>query len=168
MTFPIIAAALLLASAFVTDIWRMIIPNKLTLFFFAAGIVYRLAADGWSGGASALFGTAAGALPLLLLYVLKGIGAGDVKLFGTLGVWLGPELVLRVMMYSILYAGAIGLLLMLANRPFARRMLVGTVSLIIPGMEMNKEGWLSWAKEGKKFPFMLAVIPGAITVWLFM
>ncbi|MFD1957353.1 prepilin peptidase [Paenibacillus thailandensis] len=165
MSVSIIAAAALLISAFITDIRRMIIPNKLTAFFFAAGLIYHLVASGWGGGGSALLGAAAGAIPLLLLYAAKGIGAGDVKLFGALGAWVGPSAALYVLMYSILYAGAIGLVMLFISRPFTRRVFTGAVSLFVPGMGLSQAGWLSWAKEGKKFPFMLAVVPGALSAW---
>ena len=56
--------------------WVMKIPNRLTATFIIAGIVYQSVMFGMSGGIQSVLGAAAGFMPLLVLYVLKGIGAG--------------------------------------------------------------------------------------------
>ncbi|WP_165279970.1 A24 family peptidase [Paenibacillus protaetiae] len=163
-----VAAAILLAAAFITDLRKQIIPNWLNLFFSGAGLLYHLAAGGWAGGLSAFEGMASGAGPLLLLYLFRGIGAGDVKLFGALGVWVGVIPVLQVLLYSILYAGLIGIVFVIVNKPLAKRMVTGAIALVVPGMNMSRQGWMAWASGGRTFPFMLAVLPGALTAWLYV
>jgi prepilin peptidase CpaA len=68
--------------------WRKI-PNLLTLPTLLAGLVWA----GYSYGASGLLGATAGCLllaaPYLVLFLFAGGGAGDVKLMGALGAWLG-------------------------------------------------------------------------------
>ncbi|NIK76297.1 prepilin peptidase CpaA [Paenibacillus castaneae] len=159
------AAALLLVLAFITDVKSQIIPNRLTVNFFAAAIIYHIIIDGMSGAAAAAAGTAAGFIPLLLLHLAKGIGAGDVKLFGALGAWVGMGVVLELMLYAILYAGLIGVCLVIANRSFGKRAAAGFIAMLIPAASWRRKQWLQWAEAGKKFPFMLAVAPAAVTVW---
>lgn len=164
-TVPFIAAAVLLAAAFVTDVRKHTISNRLTLSFFGGAVLFHLISSGWQGGADAATGAAAGFVPLLLLHMAKGIGAGDVKLFGALGAWIGSGAVLQMVLYSILYAGLIGLLLVTVYRSFSSKLSAGMASLLMPGDHSKKRQWLAFAESGSKFPFMLAVAPAAITVW---
>lgn len=167
MTVVLAASAIQLLMATITDLYKQTIPNWLTGGSFVTGLLYQGLAGGQeiNGWLWSLGGAAAGFLPLLLLYALGGIGAGDVKLFGGLGAWIGAYAVAQVMMYAILYAGAIGILLLLLNRSFAKRMSNAIGSVLLPSSVSLKFRWFSWAKSGKSFPFMLAVAPAAITVW---
>ncbi|WP_161601610.1 A24 family peptidase [Paenibacillus luteus] len=162
----IAAVVLFLSIAFITDIKFQIIPNWLTLSSITAAFIYHLSIGGGVGTAAA--GAAAGFFPLLLLYLARGIGAGDVKLFAALGSWIGVWTVLQLMLYSILYAGAIGVCLIVINRAFGKRFAAGAVAMLGPASGGRKLQWLQWAESGKKFPFMLAVVPAAITVWSMM
>ncbi|WP_336788226.1 A24 family peptidase [Paenibacillus sp. MMO-177] len=168
MTVQLLAAALLLLAALYTDLKSMTIPNLLTAPFLAGGCLYALFAGGGQGLLLALYGAAAGFVPLLILHLAKGIGAGDVKLFAALGAWLGTLAVLQLMMYAILYAGLVGLVLLVFHRPFARRMTAGIFSFLALrfGGREGASSWLAWANNGRTFPFMLAVAPGALTLWL--
>ncbi|MGO4109184.1 A24 family peptidase [Paenibacillus sp. YAF4_2] len=168
MTIPFAAVAILLLAAFYTDLKSMTIPNLLTVSFLAGGFFFALLSDGWHGLLLSLGGAAAGFIPLLVLHLAKGIGAGDVKLFAAIGAWIGTMAVLQLMMYAILYAGLVGLLLLVFNRPFARRMTAGLSMLTsLPlGSRLGASSWFTWAKSGRTFPFMLAVAPGAITMWM--
>ena len=97
---------LLIGVAFVTDIRTMRIPNWLTLSFAPLGVALHSGINGIGGLRYSAAGIAAGFLPLLLLYMFGGIGAGDVKLFAAAGAWMGCVPVAELMMYSFLYGGA--------------------------------------------------------------
>ncbi|WP_165822320.1 A24 family peptidase [Paenibacillus montanisoli] len=163
-----VLAAILIGIAFICDIRELRIPNWLTVSFFAAGLVYHLGVDGWHGGFFSLLGALAGFLPLLVLYAFKGIGAGDVKLFGALGAVVGAGHSLQVLMYSILYGGLLGAALIVMNQSFARRMLLLGLSLLSVNWSLRAEGFASLKKDSLRFPFMIAVLPGAVTAWFFM
>lgn len=164
-SYQTIAIGILLVIAFITDIKAQIIPNWLTLSFFSAAFVYQFALSGLEGVVAAAIGAAAGFIPLLLLHLARGIGAGDVKLFGAIGAWVGVWMVLQLMLYAILFAGAIGLCLVLFNRTFGHKIAAGITTMLSPVAGLKKHQWLQWAESGKKFPFMLAVAPAAFTVW---
>ncbi|WP_173275828.1 A24 family peptidase [Paenibacillus sp. NEAU-GSW1] len=166
LSIPLAAAAMLLGAALYTDLRSMIIPNKLTFSFFIAGLLFQLSVHGRQGLKESLLGAAAGFAPLLLLYAAKGIGAGDVKLFGALGAWIGAMPVLHVMMYSILFAGLIGVVLMIVNRPFFKRMAAALLTIVMRGGKYRPVEWAAWMSEGRAFPFMLAAVPGAIAALL--
>lgn len=101
-----LTAALIAA---VTDLWKYRIHNKLTWPLLVSGLIFHSVASGGSGSAAALVGACVGMLPFLLLYLLGGMGAGDVKLMAGLGAWLGPALVLQVVLISWLAAGVYSL-----------------------------------------------------------
>jgi prepilin peptidase CpaA len=82
----VIGASLIAA---VSDLRTRRIPNGLTLPVLAAGLVWA----GWNGGlpglAEAMGACLLLALPFVLLFLFAGGGAGDAKLMGMIGVWLG-------------------------------------------------------------------------------
>ncbi len=168
MNYAYGAAAVLLLITSITDLKRSVIPNRLTIPFFVAGLLFHFTMYGFTGVFSAITGAVAGFLPLLLLYAANGIGAGDVKLFGAIGAWIGAGLVLQLMLYAILYAGVIAVGFLIWNKAATRRVALAVLVIILPYAGWSKEGWLQWTKGGKTFPFMLAVIPAAVTVWFIL
>lgn len=77
----------LVAAAF--DLTGRRIPNLLTGPVMLAGLVWAAAVAGWAGLAEAAVACVALMLPFLVLFVVAGGGAGDAKLMGALGCWLG-------------------------------------------------------------------------------
>lgn len=73
-----------------TDLRTRRIPNTLTAPLWVAGLVWSTASAGWEGFAESVLGCAIFALPYLVLYAVAGGGAGDAKMTGALGAWLGP------------------------------------------------------------------------------
>lgn len=107
----IMALALMsmLVILFVTDLSYMLIPNKILLFFLPIFIVLRIAnpLDPW-------WTSITGALVIFLLIALiilvskGGMGAGDMKLFGVLGLVLGLKNVLLTFFLASLIGTLIG------------------------------------------------------------
>lgn len=81
------------------------IPNWLTVPGLFIGIATHAVISGWPGAKMSLEGAGL-ALGLLLPFVLlRALGAGDWKLMGTVGAFLGPVLLLFVLLGSIFIAG---------------------------------------------------------------
>lgn len=95
------AAVIVTSAAAVTDFRCRRIPNWLTLSTFLLGLLFRLGTGGGVGLLDAGLGFAAGFGTLFVLWVCGGGGAGDVKLMGALGVWLGGSLTLSVLVLSV-------------------------------------------------------------------
>jgi len=100
--------ALVVASlACVSDLRTRRIPNALT---FGSAIA-AIAAHGAIGGADGLMTGAGGWLVGIALFfplfALGGMGAGDVKLLGAIGAWLGPLAVFHVGIYSSMAGGVL-------------------------------------------------------------
>ncbi len=117
-TFPpiplqIVLAAVVLAAA-VTDIKSRRIPNWLTLFGVLAGILLNsfLRVDDpirWYGGynwRTALIGMGLAFLVYFPLYLLRGMGAGDVKLMAAVGALMGPANWFAIFLLSNILGGA--------------------------------------------------------------
>lgn len=87
------------------------IPNLLTF----GSSVAALACHGWTGGVAGLGqsagGWAIGTALFLPLFALGGMGAGDVKLLGAVGAWMGPSGALWSGVFSMFAGGALALVL---------------------------------------------------------
>lgn len=97
--------------AAVIDVRTRRIPNLLTFGGAAAGIVYHLWLQGAAGLAQGAGGWALGIALFLPMFLMRGMGAGDVKLLGAVGAWLGPEGVLWGCLYSVLAGGVMALVI---------------------------------------------------------
>ena len=85
-----IAALSIAVVACLFDVRTRRIPNWLTFGGAAAGLLFHLFNGGLTGAEGSVAGWAVGVALLLASYWLGGMGAGDVKLVGALGAWLGP------------------------------------------------------------------------------
>jgi prepilin peptidase CpaA len=71
------------------DVRRQRVPNLLVGCAFVSGLAWAATVGGAGGLADAAGGCLIMAAPFVLLFVFVGGGAGDAKLMGALGVWLG-------------------------------------------------------------------------------
>ena len=100
----IVVVALVGAVASGWDIRTRRIPNLLTLGFPVFALVFHVAMQGTSGATMAAAGWGTGLAIFLPLFLLGGMGAGDVKLLAAFGAWLG----VRGALETALAAGVIG------------------------------------------------------------
>jgi prepilin peptidase CpaA len=107
-TFPVTVALTAALIAAVTDVWKFKVYNALTLPLLVSGLIYHAWYAELSGS---LLGIMFGFAALVVLYIIGGMGAGDVKLMAAVGAWLGMPLTFYVFIASSLAAGvyAIGL-----------------------------------------------------------
>jgi len=181
-------AAILLTAAFVSDIRTMRIPNRLNFAALAAGGLFHMAERVWSrlndaapdarpwllavleaagqGLLTACAGAGAGFALMLLLHRLGAVGGGDVKLFAALGSWIGARETIDCAIYAVLAAGAYGLLCLMIGRHRAVRWNLLREDEAADGAESSPETGRNAGVRKCRFPFMIAVIPGAIAAWL--
>lgn len=105
----VIGLSVVLIVAAIIDGWLLKVPNWLTFPLILSGWAYWGMVQGWSGLAMSLAGTAVGMGLLLLPYSVGGMGAGDVKLLGGVGAWMGAFTTLGAFCVSALVGGAIAL-----------------------------------------------------------
>lgn len=136
--------ALLMVSMFmilmVTDLKYMLIPNRVLLFFLPLFVVLRIIQpldSWWSPWVGGFIGFSI--IALIILLSKGGMGAGDMKLFGVIGIILGfPNVLL-----AFFFANLVGLLY--------------SIPLIIG----SKKGWK------KAVPFGPAIIIGSLITYFF-
>ncbi|SEG04836.1 prepilin peptidase [Paenibacillus sp. UNC499MF] len=158
--------SLLILTAFVTDVRKAVIPNVLTAAGAFGGIVYHFLASGWSGLFFSLAGCMTGFIVLFILYAAGALGAGDVKLFGAIGALTGGISVFTCAVYSLLFAGAIGFVLLLVRKEGVKRLgrLLGRVAMFVCLKDFSF--WKSLKqKDQLRFPFMYAVLPGVLAAY---
>ncbi|HEY0828977.1 MAG TPA: A24 family peptidase [Bacilli bacterium] len=154
-------------AAFITDIRKQIIPNKLTAIASLAGLLWNLINKGLEGLLFSLAGLISGFVALLLLFLFKAIGAGDVKLFAAVGAIAGTEFVIHSVIYSVIYAGLIGMVILLARKEFVKRMARIIVYIFHSIVLLDLKFLVLKKKECLTFPFMYAVVPGVLTVYIY-
>jgi prepilin peptidase CpaA len=89
------------------------IPNVLTFGAAALAIAAHGYVDGWSGVGLALAGWAVGVAAFFPFFALGGLGAGDIKLLGAIGAWLGPVAAVWVALFSGIAGGVLAVIVAL-------------------------------------------------------
>lgn len=97
-----------------TDLRSRRIPNALTFPAALLALAYH-ATSGTGSLVSALAGLVVGLLLFLPLYLLRGMGAGDVKLLAALGAWLGAKSIVWVAMYAAIAGGVMAVAVALGS-----------------------------------------------------
>ena len=116
-----LAVALALIAGY-TD-WRSRrIPNWLTVPGFVIGVSLNTLAGGWAGLKTSLLGAGLGLLLLLPFVFLRSLGAGDWKLAGALGAFVGWEALVDLLIGSVFVAGIMALALVIYKRRFKQTM----------------------------------------------
>lgn len=96
---------IILLTASVNDIRFHKIPNWLTYPSVITAIVYHTAVNGLAGFFFSIEGIGVGFGVLIIPYLMGGIGAGDAKLMGSVGGFLGPESVFIAFLFSAIIGG---------------------------------------------------------------
>ena len=115
MTIEHIAVLSVAALACACDLRTRRIPNVLTFGAATIALGFHFWVSGVNGLGTSLGGWLVGVALLLAPYALGGMGAGDVKLLGALGAWLGPADTFWVGMYTCIAGGAMALIVALVH-----------------------------------------------------
>jgi prepilin peptidase CpaA len=114
----------------ITDLKTRRIPNWLTFGAAASALAAHTITSGWSGSATAATGWIVGALLFMPFFLLRGMGAGDVKLLAAIGSWMGPKAALWIALYTSIAGGVLALCVAASTRylpqMFRNLWLVGT------------------------------------------
>ena len=109
---PLIFLTIILLITTISDIRTHKIPNYCTYPAIAIGIGYYTYMNGLHGLLFSLAGLFSGLFLLILFYLKGGMGAGDVKLMGAVGVLLGPKGVFVAFLCTALIGGIYAVILL--------------------------------------------------------
>jgi prepilin peptidase CpaA len=165
-----LACTLLLMSAVWWDVNTHRIPNQLVLLGLATGVATSLlpAGIGWQDAA---LGSLAGLAAFLPLYLLRILGAGDVKLLAAVGAFVGYPGVLSVALLTGLAGGILALLLAIRHRQLhhmwghVHQGMVGFVMQIASGGRPRQ--WVMVVGP-HRLPYALAIAMGTASYLYFI
>jgi prepilin peptidase CpaA len=155
--------ALLAVAAGWSD-WRFRrIPNWLTVPGLLLGVAANTLVWGWPGARASLLGALLGLALLLPFVMVRSLGAGDWKLVGALGAFLGPQHLITVLLGAILVAGVMAAVMVIWHKRVRQtvrnlgRMLAAFFTLHLPGPDLSLDN-----PEALKVPFGVAVAVAVI------
>lgn len=174
---PLLVLLLMVA---VQDIRSHRIPNKLVLIGVVLGLVLNgVLPEGWGfnsaipgglGWLGALKGLGVGFAVFLPIYLLRAMGAGDVKLMAMVGAFLGPNDVLGAILATFVAGGVMALAVVLWSGRLAR--MLQNIKLILLGSVVRASaGQLPLMDDLPvsvgKLPYAVAITAGTLAylVW---
>src|SRR5688572_15812247 len=145
------------------------IPNVLTFGAALAALIAHAYIGGWNGLGMAAAGWVAGVALFFPVFALGGMGAGDVKLLGAIGAWLGPVAAVWIALYSGIAGGLMGLVVAGCSG-YLVQALTNVWSLLmywrIVGLKPAPELTLS-THQGPRLAYAVPVFAGLmVTIWL--
>lgn len=141
------------------------IPNWLTVPGFLVGVLANVLTNGRDGLKASLLGAGLGLVVLLPFVLLRSLGAGDWKLAGALGAFVGWQALANLLMGSVFVAGVMALGLVIYKRRFKEtmrnigRLLASMLTFRMPGAEVSLDN-----PQSLKVPYGVAL---AVTTLLF-
>lgn len=154
MTFETILLSLITLIGATYD-WKVRrIPNWLTFGGLAIALVFNTFHLGVEGFINSLLGFICGIGLLLIPYLLGGMGAGDVKLLGTVGAIAGYKEVVIIFFYTAISGLIIGIIWLIFT-PNRLKFLI-TTGQILPTVDKKQ-----------KVPYGIAILMGTILYIMF-
>lgn len=150
--------------ATITDLRSRRIPNWLVLPFLVTGIAVSGWQFGWHGVGQSLEGAGLGLLAFGVLFLMGGMGAGDVKLMAAIGAWIGPGQLLIALVLTGL-AGGLMVLGWATFGGFIGELLDGTgkvVASLAKGETGGEEMPAIGNTLGRKMPYAPAIAVGTL------
>jgi prepilin peptidase CpaA len=164
MTIRYILLVSLLSLAVLYDLRTYRIPNRLIAVGFIAGLLLNLILGGINGILTSLAAAVIPAVLLIVLFTLRMLGAGDIKLFCSIGAIMGIQFILNAIAFSFIAGGVLAIIIMVlrGNTRF-RLKNVGKylktclyTGKFMPYTDFNDKN------DGGKFHFSVAIAAGCL------
>lgn len=142
------------------DIREHRIPNWLVATgLLMAGVFHALSPFGHGTG-FAVAGLAVGMVALMPLYVMGTMGAGDVKLMGMVGAFLGTAAVLGAVLATLIAGGILALIASAYKRALPQ--LLGNLRTILTQRDIRRMGGAE--SEAMPVPLSVGKLPYAVAI----
>ena len=115
---PIVILITVLLISAIIDFKIQRIPNALTLPSILTALVYHSIINGTSGFTFSIIGVSVGIGLLIAPYLMGGMGAGDAKLMGVVGAFVGAKGVFISFLFTAIAGGLYALLVLLIKRRY--------------------------------------------------
>ena len=151
------------------DIRARRLPNLLTFGSAAAAVGFFLLTQGVRGTAWSVAGWLAGCALFVPFFLLRGMGAGDVKLLAAMGAWVGPLTVLWVAFFTALAGGVLAIAVALGHGYLRRAVKnVGYVLWYWGAVKPGPVPSLTLADaKGPRLPYAVPIAVGTVlALWL--
>jgi prepilin peptidase CpaA len=156
------------AGVLLTAIWWDVkthrIPNPLVLLGMALGLLTSTL-EGGVGWTSSIYGCVVGLAVFLPLYLLRILGAGDVKLLGAAGSFVGYPDVLAVALLTGLAGGVLALLMALHHRQLGRmwqQMHEGLIGFVLQVTSGGRPRQWVMVVGPHRLPYAIAIALGTL------
>jgi prepilin peptidase CpaA len=122
--------SIVLVVAAVIDGWKLKVPNWITYPMIVTGWIYSSIVGGWEGLGWSLLATFVGLALLYVIYMVGGMGAGDVKLLAGIGAWVGTHHTWNIFATTAIVGGIMAVLMVAYSGAWRKhyaqfRMLIG-------------------------------------------
>lgn len=161
---------ILLILALISDIKTYKIKNMIVYPFIIIGIITNFYFNGLHGLFFSLKGMIVPVFLLIIFFILRMLGAGDIKLFSAIGSIMGVKFVIFTILYAFLAGGVIALLLMIVRKNGIKRFMYLFKYLkscfitlsILPYTDFSDKS------DKGKFRFAVAIVCGVCANLLFV
>lgn len=164
--FKVSIISVLLLFALISDLRTYKIKNSITYSFMLVGLTVNLARGGLEGLMFSLQGIILPVACLFILYVMKVVGAGDVKLLSSVGAVMGAGFALYATICSFICGGFIasGIILTRHNGAERFKYLIKYVKSCFLTMELLQYTDFKDIRGSGKFHFSIAIASGTAAV----
>ena len=156
---------ILLLAATAVDVREHRIPNRLVATGISIGVLFHAFAPQGMGIAFALSGLGLGLAALFPLYALRLMGAGDVKLMGMIGAFLGASGVIGAVLATMAAGGVLAIVLTACKRALPQMLMNLHLMLIqrrLGQMGGPHNGGVSTMPSVGKMPYAVAICAGTL------
>ncbi len=116
-----VAMTVILTASSVSDLYKYKIPNRWILIGWLSGLFFRLYESGISGMGEGIFCVAVSILLLWPLFMIRGIGAGDVKLLSVISCYYGLGFWYETGIVFLIFAGVVSIVQILKEKILRKR-----------------------------------------------
>lgn len=156
-----VVLAALLTVACVSDLRTRLIPNPLVLLIIATGVAFAVVTNpGISGLTHAGAGLLTGFAVWFPFYLLRMMGAGDVKLFAAAATFLGARGAIEGALYTALFGGALALVYMIFSSGWTWTFVRLGHSAQQPALLRN-----ALSEKRRRMPYALAIAAGVLVAF---
>ena len=160
MIIKIVLLVLIISISAYTDIKENKIKNKYLLIALILGLVMSTLTNGIVGAKDSLLGIIIPFLILFIFFVMRMLGAGDIKLFCTIGSIMGLNFVINNIMYTVFSTGIVIIVKLIVSKElfkifkgtyyYFKSMILGRNFVEFPNVKNNR------------FPFAVSIFVGTI------